>query len=280
MLRSLKDVIGYPLMATDGKAGKVKDVLFGDRHWRVRYLDVDTRSGFHLKLRRIWDDEADSGGTSRVLVPSERLGEPTMGLDRRQFPVNMSSEEISCCPHHEELQPVEEKYQSEFRRFFRRNLYQEQPFATPFTAMGSYLPMGFEYEPTEIEYLEHQKRMKEIAGEHLHSAKAIFGYQVQGQDEEALGTVSDLIMEVDRWVVAYAVVTLMHSFPHRKYLVKLSEVRDLDWASSSMKLDLTKDQVMEGRRYWAYDSVNCDEDGHEYDYFGRPRLGVLMEETY
>ena len=42
MLRSVKDMIGYPIEATDGVVGKVKYVLFDDRHWRLRYVVVDT----------------------------------------------------------------------------------------------------------------------------------------------------------------------------------------------------------------------------------------------
>lgn len=42
MLRSVKGMIGYPIEATDGVVGKVKDALFDDRHWRLRYDVVDT----------------------------------------------------------------------------------------------------------------------------------------------------------------------------------------------------------------------------------------------
>ena len=49
MLRSVKDMIGYPIEATDGVVGKVKYVLFDDRHWRLRYVVVDTGTGLPKK---------------------------------------------------------------------------------------------------------------------------------------------------------------------------------------------------------------------------------------
>ena len=42
MLRSVKDMIGDTNEAADGVAGKVKDALFEDRYWRLRYVAVDT----------------------------------------------------------------------------------------------------------------------------------------------------------------------------------------------------------------------------------------------
>ena len=48
-------MIGYPIEATDGLVGKVKDVLFDDRHWRLalrcrgyRHLAPEEKSPFKL----------------------------------------------------------------------------------------------------------------------------------------------------------------------------------------------------------------------------------------
>ena len=42
MLRSIKEIIGYDLLATDGSIGHVKDFYFDDEAWGVRYVVVDT----------------------------------------------------------------------------------------------------------------------------------------------------------------------------------------------------------------------------------------------
>ena len=42
ILRSIKDLISYPIDAVDGKVGKVEDALFDDRYWRLRYVVADT----------------------------------------------------------------------------------------------------------------------------------------------------------------------------------------------------------------------------------------------
>ena len=64
MLRSIKNLIGYPLDAVDGKIGKVKDALFDDRHWRLRYIVADTGSWIPKK---------------KVLISPFHLKQPELG---------------------------------------------------------------------------------------------------------------------------------------------------------------------------------------------------------
>ena len=42
MLRSLKELVGYKVMAQDGQIGKVADFFIDDQDWVTRYLVVDT----------------------------------------------------------------------------------------------------------------------------------------------------------------------------------------------------------------------------------------------
>jgi hypothetical protein len=43
-LRSMKDVTGYSIQATDGEIGRVDDFIVDDDSWIIRYMIVDTRS--------------------------------------------------------------------------------------------------------------------------------------------------------------------------------------------------------------------------------------------
>jgi len=44
MLRSIKQLYGDKLGASDGEIGQVKDFYFDDQNWTVRYLVADTGS--------------------------------------------------------------------------------------------------------------------------------------------------------------------------------------------------------------------------------------------
>ena len=42
MLRSVNDLRGAKIRATDGELGSADQFLFDDKHWTVRYIVVDT----------------------------------------------------------------------------------------------------------------------------------------------------------------------------------------------------------------------------------------------
>ena len=45
MLRSVKDLQGYAIRATDGVIGKLEDMYFDDEGWAIRYLVMDRGGG-------------------------------------------------------------------------------------------------------------------------------------------------------------------------------------------------------------------------------------------
>lgn len=278
MLRSIKDLFGYPVMAVDGKAGKVKDILFGDRNWRMRYLDVETRTGLHLNLRYLSEPDGEDAKVTRRLLEPKDLQTLQLGLDRRVIPTTLKVDEVERREGFGAHLPAEELYEMEFRKFFRHALYDERPF---FSSLGhaSYLPPLSAYDHTEKEIKQHLDKMSEIAGEHLHSARAVIGYHVAGKDCN-LGIIGDLIMNVEDWKVEYLVLDTRHGIPSRKYLIEMTETMRLDWSSSTLEIGLTENDLLNRRRYWVYDPVNVDETERTYDYLGKPCLGSLMEEVY
>ena len=83
MLRTINHLIGYPIEASDGEVGKVKDFLFDDQNWVVRYVVADT--GGWLSSRK-------------VLIGTRSLGVPDLGSVGNHFPVNLTKEEIKKSP--------------------------------------------------------------------------------------------------------------------------------------------------------------------------------------
>jgi hypothetical protein len=57
MLRSIKEMLDYSILATDGGIGHVSDILLGDSDLKVRYLVIDTGSwlsGRKVLLSTAW----------------------------------------------------------------------------------------------------------------------------------------------------------------------------------------------------------------------------------
>jgi uncharacterized protein YrrD len=57
MLRSIKEMLDYSILATDGEIGHVADILLSDSDLKARYLVIDTGvwlSGRHVLLSTAW----------------------------------------------------------------------------------------------------------------------------------------------------------------------------------------------------------------------------------
>jgi hypothetical protein len=194
-------------------------------------------------------------------------------------PLRTRRDEIKKCPSFAEVRPVEEQYAAEFHRFFRHGIYDDRPLVGSLSGVFGYIPPVTAYEHSDEEIEAHLKRMKEIAGEHVHSAKAVLDYEVRGA-EERLGSVSDLILNVDDWTLAYFVLDTGRGIPSKKYLLAMEKVESFNWAQAALVTGLTKAEIDGERRFWPYEAVNRDADEHEYDYYGKPCLKELMEEFY
>ena len=76
MLRSIKDLEGYAVGATDGTIGHVEDFYFDDRAWVVRYLVVE--AGAWLSSRK-------------VLISPIAIGRPDRGAAKNARPKSRAS---------------------------------------------------------------------------------------------------------------------------------------------------------------------------------------------
>jgi len=101
MLRSLKQLYGHKLGASDGEIGKIKDFYFDDQNWAIRYFVADT--GNWLTGRK-------------VLISPQSLASPAafgksvdVGLTRRQ---------IEKTPPIESQKPVSRQYEEDYYKHF------------------------------------------------------------------------------------------------------------------------------------------------------------------
>ena len=114
MLRSAVQTFGYRLQATDGEFGCVRDLLFDDRLWTVRYLVADT--GTWLPGRQ-------------VLISPAALGQPDW--DGSLFPVSLTKEQIERSPAVHDDQPVSREYETALHRHYGWSLYWATDPAAP-----------------------------------------------------------------------------------------------------------------------------------------------------
>src|ERR1039457_4829088 len=108
MLRSIKQLCGNKLAASDGEIGHVKDFYFDDQNWVVRYLVVDT--GSWLSGRK-------------VLISPHAFG----NLDQagESLLVNLTRKQIEDSPSIESHKPVSRQYEEDYYRYYGWPYYWE-----------------------------------------------------------------------------------------------------------------------------------------------------------
>src|SRR4026207_842816 len=95
MLRSLRQLYGKKLGASDGVIGHVKDFYFHDQQWGIRYVVADTGSWLSGRL---------------VLIPPHAFG--NLPQDGDCLFVNLTRQQIENSPAIESKKPVSLQYQA------------------------------------------------------------------------------------------------------------------------------------------------------------------------
>jgi hypothetical protein len=88
-LRSVKEVTGYHVVATNGKAGKVCDFIVDDNIWTIRYLVLEIQNSVKDK---------------KVVLPPDWVN--TVDWLNRVVNVNFSVDGIENCPEFNPMEPL------------------------------------------------------------------------------------------------------------------------------------------------------------------------------
>jgi len=102
-LRSVREVIGYHILASDGEIGHVRDFIVEDRTWAVSYMVVDTGDWLPGK---------------EVLVTPQRID--AVSWEQRQVVVALSRDRIQRSPGYDPSAPVNRGYEIRLYDYYGR----------------------------------------------------------------------------------------------------------------------------------------------------------------
>jgi len=105
-LRSVREVTGYHIQATDGEIGHVEDFVFDDESWSIRYTVVDTRNWLPGR---------------KVLVAPAWV--KSIRWDERKVHVDMSRGSIEKGPEYDPSEPVNREYEARLYDYYGRPKY-------------------------------------------------------------------------------------------------------------------------------------------------------------
>lgn len=209
MLWNLEELRGYALRATDGSLGSVADVYFDDETWTVRWLVVDTAWLFGR----------------RVLLPPSVLGHPDAG--EREFPVDLSQEQVKNAPDVDTHQPVGRREESLVYGYYGWFPYWGgDAWGTPAS------------DPGPVSARE----------THLRSGHDLIGYHMRETDD-GMGEVEDLLIDENGWVIRYMIVDTGNWLPGRRVLISPRWANAVSWPDRHVSVGLTRRDVESSPEY-------------------------------
>ena len=252
MKRTIKNLMGFTMGATDGEIGKVKDFYFDDITWTIRYLVVET--GNWLSNRK-------------VLISPEALLECDWANET--FPVNLTKEQIKKSPDIDTDQPVSRQHEMElYAHYPWTNYWGAGIWAGGMGTTGMMMPMSSL--PME-EAVKNSKNTPDAEAEgdpHLRSAKNVQGYNIHALDD-TIGDVEDFIVDDSNWTIHYMVVDTGNWFPGKKVTISPDWIKEIKWETSEVTVNASVEQVKNSPEYDASKHLSTEYEASLKNYYGR-----------
>lgn len=224
MLLLATDLLKMNLHVPDGNVGRVEDLLFEDRTWRVRYLVVD--SGAWLDRRRL-------------LITPEVV---TVGAEKH-LTAHLTRDEVQRSPD-AGTAGLTRADEQRLHEHYRWPPYWTE-VATGFGLAGSVIPGPVSATPPPIQHPAAKSEPASAATmeqSHLRTAQSLRGHRLDAADG-AIGEVEDLLINPESWEVRYLVVDTKPWWPGGEVLIDPDWLTGIDWDTGNARCDLTRAEV-------------------------------------
>lgn len=255
MQRTVSDLKGLSIAATDGDIGSVQDVEFDDASWTARYLVVDT--GTWLPGRRVLISPISARG---VDAPGGRLS------------VSLTKAQVEACPSVDADKPVDRQYEVEYSRYYGYPYYWTGPFRWGATryADEAFITGGLAPLPVvEVPPPPPEPPPLEGPGDpHLRSAREVMGYHIEATDGD-IGHVEDFVVDDREWAIRYMIVGTRNWWPGKKVLISPEWISRVSWSDSRVYVDLTREGVKAAPAYDPERPLEREYESRLYGHYGR-----------
>ena len=251
MLRSMKDLMGFTIGATDGDIGRVDAGYFDDATFTVRHLVVDTGGWL---------------GGRKVLISPMALRD--IDWPGRRIAAALTKAQVEKSPLIDTARPVSRQQEAEYHRYYGYPSYWGGPYlwgAIPY-------PYAFPGQDRETSFEQERRWAREGARSgdpHLRSSAAVIGYHVAAKDGD-IGHVEDFLVDEATWAIRYLVVDTRNWWFGKTVLVSAEWVTDVDWNESLLHVDLTRERIKSSPEYDHSGPVPRDYEVRLHDHYGRP----------
>lgn len=191
MLVKAKSLNGYTLKCVDGEIGTVKDFIFDDREWSIRYLDAET--GNWLMDRQ-------------VLISPHAL--VSIDKETKHITTNLTVKQIESSPSLFKDLPISPEFDSTYHNYYGWPANGTSPYM--WGANQGIMQVRNSYKAI----IQAEKDLEPG----LRSAYDIYGRKIHAPDGE-FGNIEDFIIDDEFWAVRYLVIDTVSWWPSKKVLI-------------------------------------------------------------
>lgn len=225
--RRVQDLTKTSVYGNDGRLGTVKELYFDDYNWTVRYLVM--RTGGWLMGRD---------------VPIAPVAIADMDDANASMRINLQRKQIEQSPSIGRPEAIPRQSEEAYYKH-----YQWQPYWQPDTPEWGN-PIVFLDDATMIINKPLLPESSEQSS--IRSSAEITGYGIYAMNSE-IGHLDDLVINDEDWRIQYIQVDARNWLPGKKVLVPTGRIRQIDWASRSVSVSLTRHTIESAP---AYDPLN------------------------
>lgn len=238
MFRSMKDLSGFTIRATDGEIGTLDECYFDDRQWTVRYVVASTGGWF---------------GPRVLLSP---ISIPRVDHENRTVEVSLTREQIRRSPEVDLARPVSRQYERLYSDYYAYAPYWAGP---GYWGPGS-LPAPLAAIPAARPQSRAAGREQDDLESHLRSSREVSGYHIHAIDGE-VGHVDDFIVDDQSWAIRFLRVDTSNWPGGAAVLLAHEKVLAVSWRHAMITVSLTKDEVRNSPRF---DSTQLNRERAEF----------------
>ncbi len=271
MLRSVNDLSGFHLVATDGEIGHVEEFYFDDERWALRYVVVNT--GNWLSGRQV------------LISP---FSVTLVDWEQRLLHVALTKSQIEQSPDIDAHQPVSRQMEAKYADYYGYPYYWGSPFlwgAEELPALAARRPTTTAAATARFAAASPAVTGVSVTGRlnsngtaaparvipadiHLRSTREVSAYAIAATDGE-LGQVEDFIVEEDSWAIRYLVVDTHKWWAGKKVMIAPQWIASIDWAQASVHVTLTREGVKQSPTYDGTALLSRAYEEQLYEHYGQ-----------
>ena len=223
-LHSAKQFHGFTMQALDGKVGIIKETLFDEDAWVIRYLVVDSGD---------WLDN------SEILIAP--MSVVRLDWSKSTAYIELTTAQIRESPGIGVTRPILRTDEAEFLDHYGYTHY--------WTGLPSGMPASSsDASPASAARRDLAEQDLAQVASHLHSSLEAIGCAVRTSDETD-GQIEDLRFDDQGWGIAFLVIDPHDWSAESSVLVSPSRVERVDWEEGLVALSMTRAELEHCPKY-------------------------------